>query len=159
MNEGVGSTTILVIMMVFVTVVSAYMAYNVNYTKAFRLKNKIIATYDKYEGECGTSSACWSEIEEYAKDIGYTKHANLRCSDSSVLPANVDTTQERNYFCEYKIKVNNSSSGAGVQDEGKDYYYYRILTRIDIQIPIVQNVLSLRALTVTGDTKVYAVDK
>ena len=43
MNEGIGSTTILVIIVVFIALVSGYMAYNVNYTKAFRMKNKIIS--------------------------------------------------------------------------------------------------------------------
>ena len=51
MNEGVGSTTIIVIIMVFITVVSAYMAYNVNYTKAFRMKNKVISMYEKENGQ------------------------------------------------------------------------------------------------------------
>ena len=156
MNEGVGNVTILVIIMVFITVVSAYMAYNVNYTKAFRLKNKIIATYDKYDGQCDSTSVCWDEIEKYAKEIGYTKHNNLRCDRDK--PAG-STAQERYYFCEYKVDVNNSAAGTDVQDEGKAHYYYRILTRIDIQIPVVQNVLSLRALTVTGDTKVYTVER
>lgn len=155
MNEGVGSTSILVIMMVFLTVVSAYMAYNVNYTKAFRLKNKVIATYDKYNGECGSGSDCWDEIEEYADEIGYASHTNLGCEKSDILPANYSTYTARNYFCEYKVDVNESSSGHGIQDEGEEHYYYHIVTRIDIQIPIVQNVLALRALTVTGDTKVY----
>ena len=157
MNEGVGNASILVIIMVFITVVSAYMAYNVNYTKAFRLKNKIIATYDKYDGKCDSTSACWDEIEEYAHDIGYTKHNSLRCDRDR--PAGASMSQERFYFCEYKIDVDNSGTGSDIQDEGKENYYYRILTRIDIQIPIVQNVLSLRALTVTGDTKVYTVER
>ena len=43
-----------------------------------------------------------------------------------------------------------------VQDNNsKPGYYYRILTRIDIRIPIVQNVLNLRVLNVTGDTKTF----
>lgn len=157
MNEGVGSSTVLVIMMVFLTVVSAYMAFNVNYTKAFRLKNKIVAVYDQYNGDCSIGSVCWDEIEEYALSIGFTR-ANLACDDSSVKPAN-STSQARDYFCEYKVVVNNSSGGTNVQDEGKEYYYYHIVTRIDIKIPIVQNVFSYRVLTVSGDTKVYSKDR
>lgn len=156
MNEGVGSTSILVIMMVFLAVVSGYMAYNVNYTKAFRLKNKVISTYDKYNGECSNGTSCWDEIQDYAKEIGFEKHANLGCSKSDIMPSGVSgSPHERNYFCEYKIKVNDSATGSDIQSEGEEHYYYHIVTRIDIQIPIVQNVLALRALTVTGDTKVY----
>ena len=42
-----------------------------------------------------------------------------------------------------------------VVDEGKEMYYYRILTRIDINIPIIQNVMQLRVLNITGDTKLF----
>lgn len=158
MNEGVGSTTILVIMMVFLTVVSAYMAFNVNYTKAFRLKNKIISIYDQYNGDCNVGTTCWDEISDYASKIGVERLNNLRCDDSSIRPANSDL-QAREFFCEYRVTVNNSSGGTNVQDEGKEYYYYHIVTRIDIKIPVVQNVFSLRFLTVSGDTKVYSRDR
>lgn len=155
MNEGVGSTSILVIMMVFLTVVSAYMAYNVNYTKAFRLKNKVISTYDKYDGDCSSGSSCWNEIQDYAEEIGYVRHSDLGCDRDDVKPSNVFQQQSRIYYCEYKIKVNEASSGIGIQDEGEEHFYYHIVARIDISIPVVQNVFALRALTVTGDTKVY----
>lgn len=157
MNEGVGSTTILVIMMVFVTVVSAYMAFNVNYNKAFRLKNKVIATYNKYDGMCG--SECDAEIAEYAKEIGYSPHRSLNCDSSDIKPAGSQTIPN-NYYCGYKIDVKgaNSTGGSTTYYDEEERYYYRILTRIDIQIPVVQNVFGLRILTVTGDTKVFTVE-
>lgn len=158
MNEGVGNTTILVIMMVFVTVVSAYMAYNVNYTKAFRLKNKIISTYNKYDGQCG--SECNAEIANYAKDIGYSPHKSLNCDNTSIKPSGAQTIPNT-YYCGYKIDVKgaNSAGDGSKYYDVEERYYYRILTRIDIQIPIVQNVLGLRILTVTGDTKVFTVEE
>ncbi len=156
MNEGVGSTTVLVVIVVFIAVVSAYLAYNVNYTKAFRMKNKIISLYEEYDGKCVTE--CRNKIIEYAKDIGYNPYNSLRCDDQDVKPAGVTTTTGREVsglFCEYKIKVQKSSASDDVFIDSGDEYYYRILTRIDIQIPIIQNILSLRILNVTGDTVAF----
>lgn len=156
MNEGVGSTTIIVIIVVFIAIVSAYLAYNVNYTKAFRMKNKIVSLYEEYNGVCG--SECKGKIIEYAKDIGYNPYNSLRCDDQDVKPVGIVTSTGREVsglYCEYKVKVQKSGVSDDVFLDSKDEYYYRILTRIDIQIPIIQNILSLRVLNVTGDTKAF----
>ena len=51
MRDSIGGTVILVIIMVFMVFAIAYLAYNVNYQKAFRMKNKIISIYEKYNGK------------------------------------------------------------------------------------------------------------
>jgi len=156
MNEGVGSTTIIVIIMVFISVVSAYMAYNVNYTKAFRMKNKIISLYEEYDGHC--ESECHAKIIEYGKQIGY-KSATLKCDDNPFVPSgSVSQPFTDIGYCEYKVMVEKTDrSRVDVYEDNHSVpgYYYRILTRIDIRIPIIQNVLQLNALNVTGDTKVF----
>ena len=161
MNEGIGGTSVIVIIVVFIAVVSAYMAYNVNYTKAFRMKNKIIALYEEYDGHC--EDECRAKIKAYGDDIGYTP-APINCENNFYRPEG-DTVRVQPFdttygFCEYKVTEEKSY--------GKDYYgkinkdsfseqgyYFRIVTRIDIRIPIVQNVFDLRMLYVTGDTKTF----
>lgn len=164
MNEGVGSTTIIVIIIAFITIVSAYMAYNVNYTKAFRMKNKIISLYEEYDGECltqtvnGETESCQQKIRNYANQIGYTSAA-LNCDTNPLRPTHDLMGNPQKYdvgYCAYKIReINARSSDSTVVDEGKEMYYYRIITRIDIQVPIIQNVLQLRILNITGDTKLF----
>lgn len=165
MNEGVGSTTVIVIIMVFIAIVSAYMAYNVNYTKAFRMKNKIISLYEEYDGQClnttvnGETESCQEKIRAYARQIGYTS-ATLNCDTNPLRPTHDLMNSPRKYdvgYCEYKIRGVNARDGdSTVVDEGQSTYYYRILTRIDIRIPIIQNVLQLRILNITGDTKLFS---
>ena len=46
MRDALGGTVVLVIIVVFIVIVSGYMAFNVNYTKAFRIKNKIVDNYN-----------------------------------------------------------------------------------------------------------------
>ena len=154
MNEGVGSTTILTIIAVFIAFAAAYMAYNVNYTKAFRMKNKIIATYEKYDGKCGL--ACDYEIKSYATEIGYKPHKSTDCTTYTDLPSGTLEKRSKNdgAYCVYKIQAERTGDSS-VYTDMKTEYYFRVLTRIDIQIPIVQNVLGLRILSVTGDTKTF----
>ena len=156
MNEGIGSTTTLVIIVVFIAFASSYMAFNVNYTKAFRMKNKIIALYEEYNGQCG--SECQRKIVEYAKSIGYNPSNSLNCSKTDINPIGNTTpsgTNKLGYYCEYKIAVDKSAAKYDAINDSKPQHYYRILTRINIRIPIIENVLNLKALNITGDTKAF----
>lgn len=161
MSEGVGSTSIIVIIMVFIAFAASYMAYNVNYTKAFRMKNKIISTYEKYDGSC--QKDCKDEIAAYAEEIGY-EGININCSNNPYKPPSPDRSSNMSLshkghkmqFCSYRMVVDNkSSSSDDVVDKNKVQYYYRVVTSIDIQIPVIQNALQLRILNVTGDTKAF----
>ena len=46
MRDSIGGSVVLIIIVVFIVVALGYMAFNVNYTKAFRMKNKVIAVYE-----------------------------------------------------------------------------------------------------------------
>ena len=171
MNEGIGSTVVLVIIIVFIALVSAYMAYNVNYTKAFRMKNKIIDLYNEYDGNC--NSECQNKILAYKEEIGYSSSAidDSICRDTNnpFIPNSGDegkdvriTTFDRFGYCEYRVTADKAYKGPDnnkydiIKDGNeKPGYYYRIMTRIDIQIPIVHNALGLQVLNVTGDTKTF----
>ena len=163
MNEGVGSTTIIVIIMVFIAFVSAYLAYNVNYTKAFRMKNKIISLYEEYNGDCtsekknGETESCIQRIQSYKNEIGYPSGA-IDCENNIYRPE-LENQIANNYrndgFCVYRVKADNRSGSGDVVDPNAEAYYYRAVTRVDIRIPIVQNVLNLRILNVTGDTSMF----
>ena len=53
MRDAIGGAVNIVIIVVFIVIVLAYLAFNVNYTKASRMKNKIIATYEDYDAARG----------------------------------------------------------------------------------------------------------
>ena len=79
MRDAFGGLMNMVIIIVFLVLVSGYLAFNVNYTKAFRVKNKIITTIEQYEGNCGNeNSACNQEIISYMKELGYNADTNMR---------------------------------------------------------------------------------
>lgn len=148
MRDAMGGTVVIVIIVVFIVIASAYMAFNVNYTKAFRMKNKVISYYEEYKGECRNNSKCVQKIRDYARSIGYDP-ANLVCSNGF--------TRADNLYCEKKVPLTTRASSDVYDKEIREGYYYKIETKIDIRIPIVDNVMGIRVFRITGDTKVFEI--
>ena len=142
MRDSSGGVVVLAIIVVFITFVSAYMAFNVNYTKAFRMKNKIIDTIEKYDGKCGAKSSCRNEITKYSSGVEIV--------DKKYCMYEFKVVSDGNAYC---IKKN--AGGTCIQTDTGNRYYYRIMTVIDIKIPVIQNILGLNLMSVTGDTKYF----
>ena len=138
MRDAMGGTVALVIIVIFIVFALGYMAFNVNYTKAFRMKNKIISVYENYNGDCG--SACRKEIVSYAKTIGYSLGSNMTCSG-------YDGTGVDGLYC-YNEVINQG----GRMGNSK---YYKIVTKINVEVPIINRILDLRLFYITGDTKTF----
>jgi len=139
MRDAMGGTVALVIIVVFIVFALGYMAFNVNYTKAFRMKNKIISVYENNNGDCG--SACQREITEYARTIGYSLGSDINCSG-------YDGTGVNGLYCYNEVTSIGGSSGKSK--------YYRIITKINVEVPIINRILNLRILYITGDTKTFS---
>jgi len=156
MRDAMGGSVVIVIIVFFIVAVSAYLAFNVNYTKAFRMKNKIVSYYEEYKGECNNgcsgSNCCKSKIKAYAKEIGYDP-ADLNCADGYY---EVD-----GLYCAKAVEASSGklSSSEVYDDRGGTYYYYKIVTKIDIRVPILDNVFGrLQVFQITGDTKVIKIE-
>lgn len=83
-------------------------------------------------------------IKDYKNALGY-KAPNLSI-DGYTCPS-------KEGFCYKKIDANVNDPGSP-NDRGKRYYY-KIVTQISIDIPIINNIMpGLKIFQVTGDTKV-----
>lgn len=144
MRDAIGGAVTVVIIVVFIVIVSGYLAFNVNYTKAFRMKNKIISYYDDYNGDCETDPQCRRKIRDYAKEVGYNP-AKLKCPEGY--------TQKENLYCSKKVEAGGKSNDPF--DDRRVKTYYKIVTKINIEIPIVNYFFDISLFNVTGDTKIY----
>ena len=149
MRDAVGGTTVMAIIIIFIIIASGYMAFNVNYTKAFRMKDKLVTMYEKYNGNCNND--CRHEIGEYAKDVGYVHNNNLHCPDGYTLTDSL--------YCLKETKSQVGASGGGHIDNSgivldkKNICYYSFVTKINISIPVIDNIFDLEVFNITGDTK------
>ena len=150
MRDALGGTVNIVIIVVFIVFALGYMAFNVNYTKAFRMKDKIVSVYEKYNGTC--TSACQTEISTYSKKIGYNPDTII-CGDAKAM-----TIEGKTLFCVDSTQVGNI-------DDMNPRCYYHISTKININIPLLENIYAmsrngdkskpakLNVFYVNGDTK------
>lgn len=150
MRDGIGSVIMITIIITFIVCASSYLAFNVNYTKAFRMKNKIISIYEDYNGVC--TASCEAEIVAYSQDLGYNP-ATINCNDYDARPT------EKTLYCVKKVNVykeykptNNTNQ---VINDKIGTHYYKIVTKININIPIFDNIFGLKFLYITGDTKLF----
>lgn len=163
MSNAFGGLFNIVLIVLFLILVSGYLAFNVNYTKAFRVKNKIISTYEQYEGSCNSGSKCATIINNYMKSLGYsTEHPNKTGSciktgdgdDAEADKVEVGGSWEcRTGYCICSVKVDAKRAG-DVRKDTRDRVYYKVVTQINVDIPIINKIMpSLRIFQVSGDTK------
>lgn len=154
MRDAFGGITSLVIIVVFLVLVSGYLAFNVNYTKAFKVKNRIITLFEQYEGSCGgtnldnasASGRCNQEIKAYIDQVGYS--AIIPRSQTAAGYTCVDAFG----YCYKKVEVDTAS-------DREQRAYFKIVTQITIDLPIVNRILPFLGdiFQVSGDTRTIIV--
>lgn len=154
MSDALGGVVNIGMVIFFITIIALYMAFNVNYQKAFNVKNEIVSLYEEYQGECNVTNGCKGKIMDYENKLGYS-------ADTNVINGNVGgKTCFREYG--YCAKVYEGKKGSTVyNNESKNskysYCYYDIMTFVHIDIPFINYFLNLRLFQITGQTKTMKV--
>ncbi len=149
MRDAIGGVVNIFLISLFMVVISGYMAFNVSYVKAFKVKNKIINLVEQYEGNCPINSKCSQKIEEYMTKIGY----NTRVEVKDFCPDRKECCRKDRGYCITSVDVTPPNS------TGDKKAYYKVLTQVNIDIPIINNVMPhMKVFQVTGDTKVIKVN-
>ena len=142
MQEAFGGLLNVFLLALFLTIVSGVLAVSVNYIKAFRMKNFVISTIEKYEGtSCliNQSSACAEEIVSNANKIGYGG-SSMSCPHG----------YSRDYSGLYCYKANYHSKGR---------YSYSIITQVSFNFPVIDKILNFDIFQVHGDTRIIETPK
>lgn len=146
MKDAVGGIVNIWIIAIFIVLISGYLAFSVQYNKAFRMKNEIIEAIEQCDGyESGTSKACVEEIiSNYMDKIGY----NVPNWTWDECPSTTtDGCSEGTGFWVKKHRVSSSS-------EVGEQYYYTVATAINTDIPIFRYYIpNMNIFQVTGNTK------
>ncbi len=149
MKESIGGTWILGFVMLFIVLFAAYLAVSINYTKAFKAKNKLINLIEENEGftasrysnldsisddELKNAKTTEDKIYYYLRDTGYA---------ASDTPAEKCFDKQPEFWHQggYCVKKLCTRKGA----------YYRVQTFIKMELPIV-NLKFI--IPISGETKV-----
>lgn len=132
MREAIGSSLLLNIVVVFVSLIILFFVGILSYSKAYKAKNRIIDVIEKYEtySEDPVKQDAGDEIVSSLKEMGY-QLGNCR-----------NTAQNENNtgykYCVHRVDAN----------EG---HYYKVTTYVEFNFPIINNLISI---PVTGETKI-----
>lgn len=151
MKESIAQAFILNLILFFFGILVLLFFGSINYSKAYKVKNRIITIIEKYGGYDTTNTALKTEIDENLKKAGYSTSANgLDCknrvldresgSQGTLVYPTDDIINTRQYH--YCIIEHSGRSG------GK---YYQVVTYMEFNIPILRGFLEF---PVRGETRV-----
>lgn len=143
MREAIGNTFIVNLLLVFLGVMSIIFIGSISYSKAFKVKNRIIYTIEKY-GEWDNGSyinPAREEIEASLKQIGYPLIARMsNCGWFGKGGTNVYGSDPYDTTYHYCIYEHNDDKG----------HYYSVVTFMHFDIPLIGGILEF---PVYGETK------
>ena len=148
MRDAIGQSFLVTIIIFFIIAISFLFVGSIGYSKAFKIKNRII---DIIEENGGFNDAAESEISAALDDIGYqvmigkTSHCRAKGDGVQVHPES--STSYGNYdYCVFKYESSESKN--------RPYVYYGVTTFMTIHIPIVHKFIQL---PVYGETKTFGI--
>lgn len=147
MREAFGGSWLLGFVVLFIVLFSAYLAVSVNYTKAFKAKNKILNIIEQNEGftttKCETnktdnclknSKSTEDKIYTYLKESGFL----INDLNGKVCPDDDYKFIQDGGYCVQRVCTSQGS-------------YYKVNTFIKIELPIVWQTFTV---PIKGETKV-----
>jgi len=143
MRDALGGTVNVVIIVMFIVIALGYITFNINYTKAFRVNDKIVSLYEQYKGNCLGNSSCAKQISQYAKDLGYQTDLNFSCPSGF--------SKKQNIYCLKEVGVKSRSNASYVNEINSKYFI--IVTKTKFSIPVINYFLDLEVFSVRGSTK------
>lgn len=146
MKEAISNSVIFGIVITFIAIIIIILASSTAYSKAFKVRNRIIEMIENNEGyEDGTESLAEfeEEINTELSEYGYRINTSVinDCPATKGQGTLVSLNSKYNY-CVYKFDSGDASiNGKGV--------YYGVLTYMYFEIPLVENI----KIGVYGETK------
>lgn len=131
MKEAIGSTFSITAIVVFLIVVNCFLAFSVNYTKAFRAKNEIRSIIEKYEGITDDSVVAITDF--LAKNNYHISIDNAHaCEVDGYQVCSKDGVQ---LFCYKEQKAD--ITGSDISNNTYKGAYYTIATYVNVDIPML----------------------
>ena len=162
MRDAIGGVVNIQMILVFIAVISGYLAFSVSYTKAVHVKDFIINKIEEYEEPPKENDKVKTDINNYMKQVGYSgvpnadSDANATCSNLATGEkdaVSIDSDNSTDYII---CKFEGAPTSRTV--DGKDVevprYYYGVVTYITVDIPVINNIMSnLRFFKISGKTR------
>ena len=135
MREAIGTTWTLQLVIIFMLIFVAFLSLSLNYTKAFKIKNELISTIEKFEGltfsEAVKEPGSVRIINNYLLYNNYSSEG--ACDTGSYGSTNLQSTSlepveegKKYYYCVKKIDRSNSNLPNRAKYEIKIFFRFRL---------------------------------
>ena len=155
MNQSFGGAFLIKIALIFLSIYIFVMGFAINYAKVFSLKNKIITLIEEYEGYDAGNTDFMDKINNEINKLNYSGLPS-NSSDGDIAAvlknAGVNNISEcvnsnKKMYC---IIRHDSSEGGDPASPISEYY--RVITYIHFEIPIVTDI-ARGNIPVSGETR------
>lgn len=158
MRDAIGGVLVIEIVIVFLLIVNSYLAFSVNYTKAFRVKNRIISIIENHEGlhvDDTSEGSALSDIEKMMLENHYSINDAFTNNCSSLDGAGQyhKIGNSVGGFCTYIMPT--SETGSNEADETYKGAVYSVAVFVNIDLPVLNRIFPYFAnvFAIKGETK------
>lgn len=159
MKESIGGTWLIGIVALFIVLFSAFMAYSINYTKAFRAKNGIIDLIEQNEGytfyngpnidnvkqeelmnDSSVQAKAYALVKSMGYDYGSKSENKVVCNNDGTISdaTKIDAAYQSGGYCVYRFC---NSDGT---------YRYKVVTYVMMKFPVINFGITV---PIKGETK------
>lgn len=159
MKESIGGTWLIGIVALFIVLFSAFMAYSINYTKAFRAKNGIIDLIEQNEGytfyngpnidnmkqedlmnDLSVQAKAYALVKSMGYDYGSKSENKVVCNNDGTISdaTKIDAAYQPGGYCVYRFC---NSDGT---------YRYKVVTYVMMKFPVINFGITV---PIKGETK------
>ena len=136
MKDAIGGLFSIQAIVIFVIIVNCFLAFSVNYTKAFRAKNEVRSIIEKNEG---FTCQAKNQISEVLNNSRYRiSDGNRSWCERNGYYIGYDSSNTTPLFC-YKVEKVDLSGGSDAETLYKGAYY-TIVTFVNIDIPLFSKI-------------------
>lgn len=150
MKEAIANAGVFNLIIIFVIILLAFFVGSLGYSKAYKVKNRIIAEIEK---EQEYNETVQDKIEVWLSKVGYRMNTNddsFTCSNS--VDGGILMNNNRDYqYCVYEY---NTCGKDKLDDCDKYSKYYKVIAYMYFDIPIIGKLLRL---PVSGETISFTV--
>lgn len=144
MREAIGSSFMLNFIIVFIIIFIFMFVGTLSYTKAFKVKNRIVDTIENYDGNIANGNRLKNEVQSDIDgklgEIGYRIDQTATCETDDRFSDGVEVLKSSNYrYCIYKMTTSKGD-------------YYSVVAYIYFELPIIGTKMEF---PVYGETRVF----
>jgi len=143
MKDAIGGASLLNLVVIFVSIIILLFVGILSFSKAYKVKNRIIEVIEKYETYDINVA---KELKEDLKRAGYstanTTQIEQRCESNNLSAA----SEAGYYYCVYSNCYSKDASGNCIGERS-----YEVVSYVHFEFPVIGNVMSV---PVKGETKI-----